>query len=466
MKLSEEAYRAEQIYQQWLNGEKPPASTSTSGEDNANSGSGKIDNATQETGDEKETESNPEERKTYKKAKLELEDKMNALIVGAGLDDVLVIKEFEEIKNIGLEQGKLTDIYEDAKGSNNAINLETELEAAENAIQDFGHSYNATLAAKTNYDNAVKAANQAVNASKKVSSLESAVNQAKNTVDERQAKVTSIQNEISNNKASSDKQKSDLSLNKVQAEAALKQAQSELTQLLTDVSNELNLDYQNDVISDQRKKVEEKRKEIEEIREKSIGTTIKAPVAGVVTSINITAGEKADPTRELAIMQPEGKGFSMSFSVTAEQAKKVKVGEMAEIQNSWFYNDIEATLAGIRPDPEDAGQKKLLVFDVKGDVQAGQSISLSIGQKSADYDLLVPNSAVREDNQGKFILIVESKNSPLGNRYMAKRVDVEVLGADDLKTAINAALYGYEYVITTATQPVEAGKQIRLADSD
>ena len=43
---------------------------------------------------------------------------------------------------------------------------------------------------------------------------------------------------------------------------------------------------------------------------------------------------------------------------------------------------------------------------------------------------------------------------------------MEVLGADDLKTAINAPINSYEYVITTATQPVEAGKQVRLAETD
>lgn len=469
VKLMEEKHLAEMIYQSYINEDTildTSGNAGGTGSGNAGDGStgdadsGKVEGSTSFTPDTKV--------KTYKKAKEALEDAMRAITVVPGLAEEPKIKEFADVKNINAELRDLSQLYEAAaeKNKDDILGLNDDIERAEAAIHEYERSYNATLAAKINYDNAAKAADQAVNASKKVSSLESAVNQAKNTVDERQTKVTSIENEISNNKANSDKQKSDLSISKVQAEAALKEAQNELSQLLTDVSNELNLDYQNDLIADQRKKVEEKRDELAKIREKSIGTTIKAPVAGVVTSISITAGEKADPTRELAMMQPEGKGFSMSFSVTAEQAKKVKVGDKAEIQNSWFYNDIEATLTGIRPDPEDAGQKKLLVFDVKGDVQAGQSISLSIGQKSAEYDLLVPNSAVREDNQGKFILIVESKNSPLGNRYIAKRVDVEVLGADDLKTAISAALYGYEYVITTATQPVEAGKQIRLADSD
>ena len=77
----------------------------------------------------------------------------------------------------------------------------------------------------------------------------------------------------------------------------------------------------------------------------------------------------------------------------------------------------------------------------------------------------VPNSAIREDNDGKFILTVESKSSPLGNRYIATRVGVEVLASDDNNSAISAPLYGWEYVITTSTKPVEAGKQVRLADN-
>ena len=91
-------------------------------------------------------------------------------------------------------------------------------------------------------------------------------------------------------------------------------------------------------------------------------------------------------------------------------------------------------------------------------------MSLSVGGKSANYDLTVPNSAIREDSNGKFILIVESKSSPLGNRYIATRVDVQVIASDDTQSAISAALYGYEYVITTASKPVEAGKQVRLTE--
>lgn len=230
-------------------------------------------------------------------------------------------------------------------------------------------------------------------------------------------------------------------------------------QLLTDISNELNLDFQLDDLKKQRD-------QIAKLQENAVGASIDAPISGTITSVTVKAGDEAQPDTALVTMQPEGKGFTMSFSVTNDQAKRLSVGDKADLVNSWRYSDMDITLASIKPDTTDPGQKKLLTFDITGDeVTPGQSLNVSVGQKSANYDLIVPNSAIREDSNGKFILIVESKSSPLGNRYVATRVDVEVLANDDTQSAVSGALYGYEFVITTSTQPVEAGKLVRLANN-
>lgn len=247
------------------------------------------------------------------------------------------------------------------------------------------------------------------------------------------------------------------------ADAALKNAQAvlellktEQTKLTADINAELDL-------AKASKDIANKEEEIAKLKEKSMGGSVKAPVAGTIMSLKYVAGETTKPEEVMAVIQAEGKGFTLSISVTNEQAKKVQVGDVAELQNAWYYDDVMVTLASIRPDPDKAGTNKLLVFNVSGStIQAGQSLSISVGQKSAEYELVVPNSAVREDNNGKFILTVESKSSPLGNRYIATRTNVEVLATDDNNTAISAPLYGYEYVITTSTKPVVAGKQVRL----
>lgn len=282
------------------------------------------------------------------------------------------------------------------------------------------------------------------------------VKDAKERLDKADKNITEITN--------ANKQSSTAYANKkAQAEAALANAQAvlellktEQTELSADINAELDLSKTNKDIAD-------KKEEIAKLKEKSEGAAIKAPVAGIVTSLSYVAGESTKPEEAAAVIQVAGKGFTTSFSVTNEQAKKVQVGDMAELQNSWYYDDIQIILSAIKPDPENPGQKKLLVFDITGaSVQAGQALNISVGQRSAEYEMVVPNSAIREDSNGKFILIVESKSSPLGNRYVASRVDVEVIASDDNNSAVSGGLYGYEYVITTATKPVEAGKQVRL----
>lgn len=266
-------------------------------------------------------------------------------------------------------------------------------------------------------------------------------------------------NSKENSSNSLEVQKNNWAAELTKRKAQLDVATATRDQLLTDISNELNLDYKLDDLQKQRD-------EIAKLQENAVGASIDAPISGTITSVTVKAGDEAQPDTALVTMQPEGKGFTMSFSVTNDQAKRLSVGDKADLVNSWRYSDMDITLASIKPDTTDPGQKKLLTFDITGDeVTPGQSLNVSVGQKSANYDLIVPNSAIREDSNGKFILIVESKSSPLGNRYVATRVDVEVLASDDTQSAVSGALYGYEFVITTSTQPVEAGKLVRLANN-
>ena len=72
---------------------------------------------------------------------------------------------------------------------------------------------------------------------------------------------------------------------------------------------------------------------------------------------------------------------------------------------------------------------------------------------------------MRKDTNGDFVLIVKSKSSPLGNRYIASRVDVKILASDDTTAAISGSFEGDEYVITTSTTLIKSGDQVRLANN-
>lgn len=244
-----------------------------------------------------------------------------------------------------------------------------------------------------------------------------------------------------------------------EAEAEITEIEKEKSELTTAIKAEISL-------TSQQVEIERAQEKVKKLEAESIGTTIDAPVAGTITTVGYVAGETTNADTPAAIIQVAGRDMIASFSVTNEQARKVHIGDPAEPQNAWYYTDFTATLSSIKNDPSDPSGKKLLEFKIASpEVQAGQNVALQIGQNAQTYELTVPNSAIREDNNGKFILIVQSKSSPLGNRYVATRVDVEVQDADDTNTAITAPLQGYEYVITTSSEPIKPGQYVRLADS-
>ncbi|WP_035766213.1 efflux RND transporter periplasmic adaptor subunit [Butyrivibrio sp. NC2002] len=278
--------------------------------------------------------------------------------------------------------------------------------------------------------------------------------QASNTKDTSQ--VTTQAGQVDNDFT---RQLASLQDTKNKTAAELEDATNDRTELLTEIGKEIELCNQRDDIAEQQKTVDK-------LVAESTGGKIEAPVAGTVTSLALKAGESTNPEEAVAVIQVDGKDMVTSFSVTIDQAKNLKVGDPAEPQNAWYYTDFKATLKSITTDTQNPNTKKLLTFVIKSpEVQAGQSVSLQIGQKSEEYDLTVPAGAIRTDSNGKFILIVKSKSSPLGNRYIATRVDVEVVASDDTTAAITGSLEGDEYVITTATNPVNAGNQVRLANN-
>lgn len=244
------------------------------------------------------------------------------------------------------------------------------------------------------------------------------------------------------------------------AAATVKSAKQALEDLLFNKSlgNSGYLDTQ-----DQKKKIEEKEAEIEKLMENADEVEVLAKVSGVVSAINVTAGKTVGAEETMATINLTDRGYTVKIPVTAEQSKRVSVGDTATISNLW-NSDITATLESIAPDPNSTSSGKLLVFRLTGDVTPDQNLTLSIGQKSQNFDVLVPNAAVRDDANGKYVLVLTIKKTPLNDRYVARRVDVQVLGSDDNSSAVSGLTNG-DFVITSSAKPVAAGDEVRLAES-
>jgi multidrug efflux pump subunit AcrA (membrane-fusion protein) len=208
--------------------------------------------------------------------------------------------------------------------------------------------------------------------------------------------------------------------------------------------------------------VAEQEAEVERLRSKETGLEITTKYGGTVMSVSKVAGDTTAPGEPLAQIEINGKGFTLSKSVTNEEAQRVRIGDVANI-SSWGSSGITCTLTAIKTDRDNPSRNKVLEFDVEGDVTAGQQLELSVGTRTQYYENVVPNNAVREDSNGKFVLIARAKQTPLGTRYIATRADVEVINSDSKNSAISGTFDEWApFVITQASKPVMENTQVRL----
>lgn len=233
---------------------------------------------------------------------------------------------------------------------------------------------------------------------------------------------------------------------------------------LEDAKRQDNLTNQtNDIdIKAKQEKVNAQKIVVEKLKKQSADKEIKAEYAGTVSEILIKIGETTLPEAPIAVIDISEEGYTMTVSVEAEKTKKIKVGTEAEVLNDWS-NSIQATLVEMKNDTKNA-KNRILKFKVSGNVNSGDSLSLSIPCSTNRYEVIIPKSALNEDSNGKFVLTVKSKSSPLGNRYFAERVDVELLASDEVSCAVQGSLNLGDYVITTSSKPVNSGDQVKMKD--
>ena len=283
----------------------------------------------------------------------------------------------------------------------------------------------------------------------------------KNRQEQQTEAIAAFQETYDDLKARSDSYES-LKASVDSAETALEDALFALAEQKKNDSKQSAKDQLN--LQAQKEEIAKLEKEVAERKENAVGAEVTAKTAGTVSTISAVAGREVAAGTALATIEVVDRGYTLKFSVTKEQAQKVRLGDKAEISNYWWGSGIDATLTQIMPDSANPSTNKLLVFTLTGEVSSGDNLNLSIGQKSANYDAVIPSSAVRSDSNGTFVLVLTAKSTPLGNRYTATRVDVKVLAQDDTKSAVSGLSYG-DFVITTSSKPLDAGMQVRMVDN-
>lgn len=190
--------------------------------------------------------------------------------------------------------------------------------------------------------------------------------------------------------------------------------------------------------------------------------TVTAANPGVVvfTGVNIESGafvDKNTKIMEIGLMESE---FYIEASVSENQIA-ITDESVPIIKVNGASSPINGKVAKLY---HESGELNVRVeFFLEG-LRGGEKAELRFEYISPKYPTTLPNSAIHEDQYGKYILYAEKVKAALGYEFYARKMPVNLIENDRLRSAVN--LYSSERipVITNSDAPVSEGDKIRIVD--
>lgn len=345
----------------------------------------------------------------------------------------------------------LTKQEEILANKKNTLDELIKMNASESEILDAESAYNEAL---TNQTEALDALDAKKNTVRDI--FVNKIRELETNISSYNAEISSLENQISSYTEASPEE----------IEMLITEKERELESLIVNLdeakkSDDINKQVEQLNLNSKKEAVDKQREVVNKIKEKSGTVEIVSKYSGVVSNVFVKVGETTLPDTPLATIDISSEGYTLKISASPDKTKKIKVGTEAEIVNNWS-GDVSAVVTEIKND--NISKDKIITFNVTGNVESGDSLSVSIPCGTSKYDTIVPKNAVYEDSNGKFVMILNFKNTPLGNRYYAERVAVEVLASDDISSAVSGLLNSGDYIIANSSKPIKPGDQVRIKD--
>ena len=151
-------------------------------------------------------------------------------------------------------------------------------------------------------------------------------------------------------------------------------------------------------------------KKIEEYQEQLQDCTVKAPISGVVTAVNVEAGDMYNGSAIVTI--EDISGYEVSTEIDEYEIGKIEKGQKVIVKtNATGDEELEGTVNWISPRASSGGSEVTYTVKVTLDtthemLRMDMTAKLSIILESKENVLTVPYEAVQEDESGKFYVEV------------------------------------------------------------
>ncbi|SMC61954.1 Multidrug resistance efflux pump [Oscillospiraceae bacterium] len=207
---------------------------------------------------------------------------------------------------------------------------------------------------------------------------------------------------------------------------------------------------------------------IAKLEESLTCTEIVAPCSGLVYGLVVSDGNVMTENQVILTIIPDDSTYSVKFNFKTSVAQNLSEGMELTVNDAYID---QCRITNIYPDESDPREKRVVKCALSSleDIFPGTQITVTADRSNANYDHVIPASAVIHDNSGDYVYIIIESSSPLGDKYVVKRIDVTVEETDGALCAISSKdgkddTLNQGMIVTRSEKPLHNGDRVRLED--
>ncbi|HEX3023394.1 MAG TPA: HlyD family efflux transporter periplasmic adaptor subunit [Lachnospiraceae bacterium] len=189
---------------------------------------------------------------------------------------------------------------------------------------------------------------------------------------------------------------------------------------------------------------------------------VRAEIGGIIVKIGVEEGKITAADSPVVTLSTGG--YSFEGTMSRKEAEKIAVNDSCYIRLTGSQERIETTVEYMENIADEANgeQTKVIATLPEGDYVVGSNGDFSVEKASELYDSCISLNAIREDNRGKFVLIIGENESILGKETVATRMEVTVLDKDSKNAVIESGLTSEDRVISESNKDIKEGDRVRV----
>jgi HlyD family secretion protein len=195
------------------------------------------------------------------------------------------------------------------------------------------------------------------------------------------------------------------------------------------------------------------------LRDYRNNAVIKAPASGIVLNMAVERG-RYFPENALLVSIGVGREFFVDCNISLDN-NFVNPGDTCELSNASHI--LNGTVRRIKP----SMQGKTVTISISSDeVSDGETFDVTFEKNSAASFVLVPNSAVNQDNDGYFLYQIKRRKGIMGDEYYLARLNIFIGDSDRQNTAVLRGLTFFDPIVLVSGKALSDGVTVSLKNPE